>query len=89
MMQLHNTAHAAKYDHIWQHHKAIFDYVMIEAGCLDNPGVCIKGVLISEGPLYYHVVLLQLTDIMVHDAHCGFRWINNNPVWINNCNCVW
>jgi len=43
MMQLHNTAHAAKYDHIWQHRKAIFDYAMIEAGYLD-PGVRIKSL---------------------------------------------
>jgi len=51
-MQLRNTLHAAKmYDHIWQHHKAIFDYVMIDAGCsADN--LRIKGVQISEGPLY-------------------------------------
>ena len=40
---------------IWQHHKAIFDYVMIEAGCSDNPGVCIKGVRMSEGPLYSYL----------------------------------
>jgi len=31
----------------------IFDYVMIEAGCSDNLGVRIKGVQISEGPLYW------------------------------------
>ena len=37
---------------IWQHHKTIFDYVMIEAGCSDNPGGHIKGVWISEGPLF-------------------------------------
>ena len=40
---------------IWQHHKAIFDYVMIEAGCSDNPGVLIKGVQISGGPPYIHI----------------------------------
>jgi len=49
MVQLRNTAH------IWQHHKAIInDHVRIEAGCLDNPSVSIKGVRISEGPLYCH-----------------------------------
>ena len=31
---------------------ATFYYVMIEAGCSDNPGIHIKGVRISEGPLY-------------------------------------
>jgi len=31
-----------------QRKDAIFDYVMIEAGCLDNPGVRMKGVRISE-----------------------------------------
>ena len=31
---------------------AIFNYVMIEARCSDNPGVHIKGVRISEGALY-------------------------------------
>jgi len=35
-----------------QRKDAIFDYVTIEAGCLDNPGVRMKGVPISEGPLY-------------------------------------
>ena len=30
----------------------IFNYIMIEAGCSDNPGVCIREVQISEGPLY-------------------------------------
>ena len=39
-----------------QKNDAIFHYVMIEAGCLDNPGVRIKGGRISEGPLYIQLV---------------------------------
>ena len=35
-----------------QRNDVISDYVMIEADCLDNPGVRINGVQISEGPLY-------------------------------------
>ena len=49
----------AKYDHIIMvalpKNDVIFDYVMIEAGCLDNLGVRMKGVRISEGPLYIYV----------------------------------
>ena len=30
----------------------IFDYTIIEAGCSDDLGVCIKGVQINEGLLY-------------------------------------
>ena len=30
----------------------IIDYAIIEAGCSDNPDVCIKGVWISKGLLY-------------------------------------
>ena len=35
-----------------QKNDSIFGDVMIEAGCLDHPGVTMKGVRISEGPLY-------------------------------------
>ena len=59
----------AKCDHIWyvalQKNDAIFDYAMIEAGCSDNPGVRIKEVRISEGPLYtclYSAVPPYVTD---------------------------
>jgi len=43
---------------------APFDYVMIEVGSLDNPGVRIKGVWISEDPLYLnsHTVLVQISS---------------------------
>ena len=33
----------------------IFNYIIIESGCSDNPGVHIKEVQMSEGPMYLFV----------------------------------
>ena len=38
----------------------IFDYAIIEAGGSDNPGVRIKGVRISDGPLYLQCYVYTL-----------------------------
>ena len=48
-----------------QKNDAIFHYVMIEAGCLDNPGVRIKGGRISDGPLYVPFIHFYLFDISI------------------------
>ena len=42
-----------------KHNDVIFNYVIIEMASLDNPSVCILGVLIDEGPLYHTYVALQ------------------------------
>ena len=33
----------------------IFNYIMIESGCSDNPGIHIKEAQMSEGPMYLFV----------------------------------
>ena len=55
-----------------QTNDATFHYVMIKAGCSDNPGVHIKEGQISEGPLYLFVVIKSNCIRLTKNNHLTF-----------------
>ena len=60
----------------------IFYYAIIEAGCLDNLGVRIKGVRISEGLLYHVWQPPVSTTVEILSGYPSKRFTRNPHVCI-------